>query len=160
MTDVHIPPPPPRPSTLSLEGLAAAKTPRGRVSSATGGQQTETRTTPARGSVVLPPSLAHQLRERAAQERRTHADLILTALLDHYSTVATRVNSEDTDSEREALGLPPLRPSLVKPDRATEQISITMLPTALERLDHDASRLKLGRSQLVAELLSLEFASD
>lgn len=158
MTDTGIPPPPPRPSALSLRGLAATAQ-RSEATNPVQSPRREKITASVRGSVVLPPDLARQLRERAAQERRTHADLILTALLDHYSTVVTRVGNEDANAEREKLGLPPLRPNLVKQGRATDQISVTMLPTALERLDQDAARLQLGRSELVAELLTVEFES-
>ena len=145
-----IPPPPP----LNLGGLhgeaqdEAAPPPAAPVRPAVA-------TSPdrARATIVLPAAVAEQLRERARDTRRTQADLILSAHLAHYGAVADQVSG--VDAEREAVGLPPLLPP--RPKGPTTQLSVSLPAAGRERLDTDAARLGVGRSELVGLVLAAEF---
>ena len=105
-----------------------------------------------RATVVLPAPFAERLRERSRATQRTQGDLILSALLAHYRTVADQVGG--ADAERAALGLPPVRPP--KPKGPPTQLSVTMSEAGRSRLDADAGRLGLGRSALVLAVLAAE----
>lgn len=150
MSVSKIPPPPP----LRLGGLVdddpsptpkVPATPRSR-----GAVQGER----ARATIVLPASLAAQLREGARETGRTQADLVLSALLAHYQSVADQVNAAATD--RASVGLPPLRPP--RPKGPTVQLSVAMTTLGKTRLDGDAEQLGMGRSALVTAVLATEFA--
>ena len=118
--------------------------------------QTLARPARARMSIMLPSSVAEELRARALATQRTQADLILSALLAQHDSVAEQLQT--TTAERAAVGLPPLRPP--KPGGATTQLSVSITALGRDRLDADAAKLGVGRSALVLAVLTAEFAGD
>ena len=152
-------PGPPRRDRLRIEGLRPVATPPpAEPAPVPEPDPTPVRPAPrvrSRATVVLPAPVAEQLREWSRAAGRTHGDLILSSLLAHYRTVAEQV--EGSDAEREALGLPPVRPP--RPKGPTSQLSVAMSEAGRDRLDTDAKRLGMGRSALVTELLGAALAA-
>ena len=101
-------------------------------------------------TLSLPAETAQRLRTWAAARRTSHADIILTALLERGDALAQRCASE---TDRVALGLPS-RLGRGAGERST--ITIRLAAAALDALDDTARRYGMTRSALAAVLIDLE----
>ena len=163
---INIPPPnnPAHDTTLNLAGIlepppkSAPKRPKKARAPRTT-PKPEPKPTYAKTSLLLPTSLAHKIRAIAAAQQRTHANIILTAFLNHHQELTDGIEVTN-EPQRAALGLPPLRTAALTAkgsDEPRHPISLHLLKHALDQLDHTATSLAMTRTALIIELLTREF---
>ena len=148
---------PPRSRRDNLTQLAAQFRPDTDDTDPDPGAPAEATTSPAptegasvKTTLSLPAETAQRLRTWAAARRTSHADIILTALLERGDALAQRCASE---TDRVALGLPS-RLGRGAGERST--ITIRLAAAALDALDDTARRYGMTRSALAAVLIDLE----
>ena len=112
----------------------------------------------------IPNYLVDPVRNWTTATGRTNADAVLTAYLNQMDPVRERFAATAEDEGRAELGLPPLASTGPSVTDAAEhrrvQVGLFIQSGALEKLDASAEELSLTRSQLVTELLSLEFGDQ
>ena len=115
-------------------------------------------------TVQIPNYLVDPVRNWTKATGRTNADAVLTAYLNQMDPVRERFVATAEDEGRAELGLPPLASTGLSVTDAAEhrrvQVGLFIQSGALEKLDASAEELSLTRSQLVTELLSLEFGDQ
>ena len=112
-------------------------------------------------TVQIPNYLVDSVRSWTTTTGRTNADAVLTAYLNQMEPVRERFAATAEDEGRAELGLPPIASTGPSSRDAAEQrrvqVGLFIQAGALEKLDTSAEELSLTRSQLVTELLILEY---
>ena len=112
-------------------------------------------------TVQIPNYLVDSVRSWTTTTGRTNADAVLTAYLNQMEPVRERFAATAEDEGRAELGLPPIASTGPSSSDAAEQrrvqVGLFIQAGALEKLDTSAEELSLTRSQLVTELLILEY---
>ena len=112
-------------------------------------------------TVQIPNYLVDSVRSWTTTTGRTNADAVLTAYLNQMEPVRERFAATAEDEGRAELGLPPIASTGPSSRDAAEQrrvqVGLFIQAGAFEKLDTSAEELSLTRSQLVTELLILEY---
>ena len=112
-------------------------------------------------TVQIPNYLVDSVRSWTTTTGRTNADAVLTAYLNQMEPVRERFAATAEDEGRAELGLPPIASTGPSSNDAAEQrrvqVGLFIQAGALEKLDTSAEELSMTRSQLVTELLILEY---